>query len=232
MLGAERRRERIWDREMVSWWYRTVAPNTTLAGGGVWRAGLGGWGPLNQVKLPEESRVVSLENELDLARWKRMGWREGLSRERAWKRNNRVCVGPGKHVGAGWHISPGEERRARFQLSQEVQRALCGKAEVVEIFVYQELWFQTAQWKVVSGGRCAAGERKHRAERDERWEEWAGRQALHLFRHWDCRNEGDGWAWLASNILTLEWGVLVAVQAESLAVLAEGRGRWGLPSAL
>lgn len=49
------------------------------------------------------------------------------------------------------------ERRAKSQLSQEMQRALWGKVKDVGSFVYKELWFQTAQWKVVSGGRCAEG---------------------------------------------------------------------------
>lgn len=37
---------------------------------------------------------------------------------------------------------------------------------------------------------------------DEGERKWAGTRASHPFRDRDCRSEGGGWAWLASNVLT------------------------------
>lgn len=56
---------------------------------------------------------------------------------------------------------------------------------------------------------------------------WAGVRALCPVC--ECRDKDHGWARLASNVLTLAWGVLFADQAESQAVSAEGRGGEGCP---
>lgn len=52
------------------------------------------------------------------------------------------------------------------------------------------------------GERCEAGGKPYGAERVEWGEESSSEGAVHPFSDSDCRNEGDGWARLTSDVLT------------------------------